>query len=370
MTKNKPVVLHVISSLKVGGAEHVLCDLVGQLKKNYSNYVAYMHDGPMLEVLHKHEVKTFKVGGFLHTYDPSMLLRLMFVIWKCKPDIIHSSLWMANIVTAVLGKLFLIPTIVTLHNNLDQDGKLRNFLSRLTLPLASCVIAVSDEVCNGARKFIKKADKLLVIKNGINTTQLHQKAKDNVDLKKKYGLNDSNFIIGSVGRFELVKNYPLLIFAFSKLAQKHSQARLVLVGAGSQEHVLKKLVKEKKIKNKVVFVVGQPAVKYFSIFDCFSLSSNKEGISIALLEAMSFGLPCVITNSASTHDVIKNDINGIIVDAGSEEGLIDAFEQLILDQRKGVSLGENAKKTVEDKFNLNFIVNNYKKAYEKYTNRR
>ena len=85
---------------------------------------------------------------------------------------------------------------------------------------------------------------------------------------------------------------------------------------------------------------------------------------------MSFGLPCVITNSASTHDVIKNDINGIIVDAGSEEGLIDAFEQLILDQRKGVSLGENAKKTVEDKFNLNFMVNNYKKAYEKYTNRR
>ena len=92
-----------------------------------------------------------------------------------------------------------------------------------------------------------------------------------------------------------------MIESFALVYAKNKNARLVLVGVGSGEAMLRQKAHTLGITHFVVFVIGQQAYGYYSLFDCFAMSSDKEGISIALLEAMAFSLPCVATNSQSIH---------------------------------------------------------------------
>ncbi|GAG38199.1 unnamed protein product, partial [marine sediment metagenome] len=98
-------------------------------------------------------------------------------------------------------------------------------------------------------------------------------------------------------------------------------------------------------------------------FDCFVQSSDKEGISIALLEAMSFSLPCVVTNISKQHSVLTSGIDGIVVSAGNMRSLADAITQIILDETKRVSLGYNAQQTVRDRFSLDVMVRAYRHVF-------
>ena len=79
----------------------------------------------------------------------------------------------------------------------------------------------------------------------------------------------------------------------------------MLVGSGSEEQHLRELTAEHAISRyRFSFVIGKPSYGYYPLFDCFALSSFKEGISIAMLEAMCFALPCISTHEKATHDVI------------------------------------------------------------------
>ena len=81
--------------------------------------------------------------------------------------------------------------------------------------------------------------------------------------------------------------------------------------------------------------------------EIFVLSSNHEGLSNALCEAMLMGLPCISTNCAGSNEIIKNGKNGILTDVGDEEQLASAIVSLIEDKEKAARLGMEAQKTAE-----------------------
>ena len=168
----KPVILHVISSLKVGGAEHVLCDLVEGLSDEYDQHVAYFHKGPLLERLTDLGVQTHSLKGLFCPYEPLSILKFLMLVSKIKPDLVHSSLWLANVFSMFFGPCLEVPTIISLHNNLEQDGVFRNFIYKIILKFPCYVVAVSQEVFSGfKRKFPEfPANKSFVIKNGIENT--------------------------------------------------------------------------------------------------------------------------------------------------------------------------------------------------------
>ncbi|MBT3456299.1 glycosyltransferase [bacterium] len=367
MKHTKPIVLHVISSLKIGGAEKVLCDLVRTLKDEYENHVAYFHDGPLIELLHKSGIRTHCIKSNFCQYNPILIFKLFFYVRRVRPDIIHSSLWLANTASVIVGKVLKVPTILTWHNNLDQNGFFRNMLSRITSRLASCIVSVSDEVDCGARKILRfvPQEKFEVVKNGVDVEQLHKESQEKKIQRKDVGLSEDHFVLGSVGRFEIVKNYSFMILAFADLVKKNPRIRLVLVGVGTQEHKLRGLAKSCGIGEKVLFVVGKPSSSYFPLFDCFTLTSTKEGISIALLEAMSFGLVSVVTNSVTTHDVISNGENGIIVLAEDKRSYVCAVESVIESEALRAKIGRQAQKTIINNFCLGSMVREYKKIYNK-----
>lgn len=338
----------------MGGAEAVLCDLIKTMDASiFEHHVIYFHDGPHAECLEQLGVPMHHIKGFISLYDPLFFKRLYQAIASIKPDCIHTLLWAANNAGRVIGNMLNIPVVSVLHNNVDQDGWFRNMIDKYTVASSHHLIAVSHGVAQSLRKRNTQLpqSKIEIITNGVDMAALHVKNAREQIARQMLGLSQEHFVIGSVGRFMPVKRYDLMLQAFAHVHTCYPQARLVLVGLGDLEHDLRQKAAALAIKDYVHFVIGQPAYRYYTLFDCFALSSDKEGISIALLEAMSFGLPCVVTNSENSHAVLENNKNGIFVPAGDDQQLADAFIKLLENVGLAQQLGAQAQCTVENQFN-------------------
>ena len=364
----KIVIAHVITSLKIGGAETLLSALVEQLQSslNVENHVIFFRAGPHKERLESCGIPVYQVTGLFSLYDPFFFRTLYTLIKRIRPDCIHSCLWSANVTSRIVARLLDIPHISALHNNLDQDGLVRSCLDRLTQKYSHTLVPVSYGVAQSLFKRDPWVDhkKITIIKNGINRAEVHKEALAYPRTREQLGLSRDHYIVGSVGRFVLLKNYPLLLHSFSQFHLNHPEARLILMGQGPQEKELRKIVETLNIEHSVSFIGGQVAYSYYSLFDCFVLSSFKEGISMALLEAMSFSIPSIVTHSDIQHDVIKDNFNGLLVPSENKGAMVAALESLYSNKDLRHMLGHNAKKMIDDSFDLNITIQQYHQLYE------
>lgn len=338
-------ILHVTSSLKIGGAETVLCTLLEQLPRDrFEHHVIYFHDGPMRARIEMHGIPLYPVSGLLALYDPFFWISLYSLIKQINPNHIHSLLWAANVASRVVARLLAIPVTSVYHNNVDQDGTLRNLLDRWTVCFAHALVAVSDDVADSlcANAPYIQRESVHVIKNGVDYHEITRIGKEQAVSRESLGFSRDHLVIGSVGRFVSIKNYPLLVCTFALLHANYPHARLVLVGQGPEERDLRFLVQKLGIADYVEFVVGQKASGYYPMFDFFVQSSDKEGVSIALLEAMSMGIPCIVTNRNYFHPVIKHLVNGILVPNNEAHMLMKAIEQVLCEHELRKRLIEQA----------------------------
>lgn len=148
----------------------------------------------------------------------------------------------------------------------------------------------------GKRAFDKKG---IVINNGIDTTDFRYSDKSRIMIRKQYGLED-DFIIGHSGSFIPLKNQEFLIRLLPKIKEIHPQAILMLLGGGNEDNILrlKKIAEDSGVSNSVIFC-GQVmnVYEYLSAFDVFAFPSLREGTPLALLEAQTNGLPCVVSDN-------------------------------------------------------------------------
>jgi len=395
-------VLHLITSLKIGGAESALYNLLFNLKedKNIKNYVIYFYDGSNVDKIKKLGIDTYKVNGIFCKYDPFFYFKLKKIIKKINPDIIHSALWAANIFARIIGNKLKIPVICDLHSNFLHDGKLRIFLEKLFLNFPAYYIAVSNTAKDGFQKIIKNhknknliKSKLNIIPNGIDYKNIIKKAEQISFDKEKLGFIQNTFVFGAVGRLEPIKSYDLLIKAFAIflkqcsfkwIPQTHHELKaktpfdkfsanacerahdikLILVGDGSQKSKLEELAKDLGIFHKIFFAGEQTEVlKFYKIFDCFVLSSQSEGLSISLLEALCFGLPIITTHRYEKHDVLTDYENGFIVPANNASKLAQAMQNIYYNSALREKIKINNLNLVKFKFDIDNTVDLYKKIY-------
>jgi len=370
-SKNRPLrIVHLTASLKVGGAETLLVNLVDDLRSyQFEQSVICFHDGFNADAIKELGVSVYNVKGFLFRYDLLFFIRLFLLLRKLSPDCIHSLLWVANFAGRLIAHMLKIPIVCALHNNSGINGKIRVLLDRCITKKTDLFIAVSDEVKSSAAKYVPVINDtaVKVITNGIDTGRCHRLAmrlrKNRADLN----LSKDHFVIGSVGRLVELKNYSLFVDQIKDIILRFSHVRFVLVGTGPQEQFLRQKIKEIGLQDYAVIVSNQVAMPYYLLFDCFVLPSYKEGISIALLEAMSFGLPCIVGNHGREHPVIKSGENGIVVTPNDNFG--EALIPLIENEDIRITLSLAAKKTLHSHFYFNNMVKSYAELFGSVSNR-
>lgn len=376
-------ILHIITSLKIGGAESSLCNLLTRCSKDL-HLVVFFHDGPNRNRLNDLEIKTYHIQGLVSCYDPLAIFRLNKIIKMEKPDIIHTALWSSNIIGRLLGKFYNIPVVSDIHGDINDTGKFRRFTEIITAPLASKIVSVSNSVAQefnkaaleilDKREFVQLQPKHTIIFNGIDKTHIIEKALTNKLYRFEIGLKEKDFVIGAIGRLEKIKAYEILIKAFKELiniCKKQNDSieniKLIIVGDGSQRNYLERLSANLNLENNISFLgFKTDAYKFYPLFDCFAISSISEGLSIALLEAMSFGLPIITTikNSNDFHDVIRPGINGFLINSGDYVHFGEKLHFLYKNPQIRVSMSQKNIKLVEEKFPISNQIYQYSDIYQ------
>ena len=244
--------------------------------------------------------------------------------------------------------------------------------------MSNTIVAVGDSVYkNYIENIVCKIDhedrknnikkKIVVIQNGIN----REKILTSINLlqKKEVGIKQTDFVFGTVGRLEPIKSCDVFVKAFGIFIkynpEKHKDVKLVLIGDGSQKKMLQQLILRLRIQEKVLMLGMQDDVyKFYNLFDCFVLSSQSEGLSVALLEACVVGLPIITTNIGKQHDVISDNVNGLLVEPNDPNLLFAAMKKIYENKSLRKSMQNANKELVEKKFDISKTVVNYEHLYE------
>ena len=252
-------------------------------------------------------------------------------------------------------------------------NRVLRFFEEQTLERSNKLIAVSDFTRRELLKYYNvKEDKIRVIHNGVD---IHKFAppEDKAKVKQELGFSNKEFNILSVGRLYARKGLFTLIKSVSIVAKKYRNVKLIISGKG-QSNEMKKLVdyaKKLGIRSNILFTGYFPDAKLPKLYqaaDIFAFSTFYENLPFAVLEALSSRLPVVTTNVGGIPEMIEDGKNGFLVPPANSAALSDRIIYLIENPAAASEMANQARETVENRFDWRLIVKKVIKVYREELN--
>lgn len=210
----------------------------------------------------------------------------------------------------VVRELNITKAVAVVHGVGDYDRWYRKLLASYYFSRQWQVIAVSSYVEQYLAEAVKIFNHSLVrvIPNAVDVQLLQDALLSRPQARLELSLSDNDFVFGAHGRLANVKGYDYLLQAFAPLAREHNNAKLLLIGDGPLYAQLQQQAKDLGIEQQVIFAgYREVASRYLSALDVFVMPSKSEGLSIALLEAMSAKLPLLASNIPSIAAVVADN---------------------------------------------------------------
>jgi L-malate glycosyltransferase len=363
-------VFHLIKSLGRGGAEMLLTD--GPESSNpeqFSYGFGYFlpHKRALVPEL---ENKFGHVVCFPATSAPAMLAQVRrlarhLVDWKA--DLVHCHLPLAGVVGRLAGKLARVPVVYTEHNVLERYHPATRLAARATWSLQRHVIAVSADVKQSISRHFGERVPVRVIRNGVSLQRFSRQRLDGGALRTQLGLKPHDVVIGNVAVFRKQKRLDLWLAAAKIVTERRADARFLLVGDGPLREQVHQQVQELGLAERVILPGLQDNVgPYLAAMDVYFMSSDFEGVPIALLEAMAMELPPVVTRAGGIPEVVEHERSGYLLPRGDVEGLAAALTALVeAGPARRSLLGSHARERVQTEFSTGRMMKEIEEVYAK-----
>lgn len=359
--------IHITSSLQMGGAENTLFQLIrGLHPRGFQQEVICFHAGPFVERIKALGIPVHVVSGYFYQYDIIFLWRLLRALKKSQPDIIHAQLWLANFLARFYGRVTGIPVVCAIHSPLNHNKKntwVRSFIDKYTAKWACKTVFVARHLMRtaGIRNYIP-AERAIVIENGVDAHYLHARAQISRIPCECYEFCSGTFVLGTVGRLVPVKNQLVLIDILARLYKQRYPVRLIIIGEGPVHDKLLNHAAALGVSHLVRIISGI-ALEYYELFDVFMLPSHAEGLSLSLLEAMSFMVPVIIAHQAGS-DVVHHEVNGYVADFTDINAVVKRIIFLMQNQENRQAIGYQGYETVKEHFSWAVMVNSYERLFQ------
>ena len=309
-----PILQLLVSTRTGGGPRHVHDLALGIRARGFDPLVAGPRDGLLFDRFGDAGIETIELA--VNSLAPSVTREAGRLIRARGVRLVHSHGKGAGLHGRVAARLCGVPAVHT-HHGIHYEGYsaparaaylgLERWLSRST----AAVINVSrSQEAEGLALGLFAATRSRVIPNGVDVDRLTAHALDRDAARAALGLGGSDRVIGCAARFDPVKGLDLLLRAAARLADP--TLRVVLIGAGDEALRMRTLAGALGLSGRARFPGEIPeAARLFRAFDLYVSPSRKEGMPLAVLEAMALGLPVVATDIAGHREVLGDDSPGL-----------------------------------------------------------
>ena len=337
----------VIDSLKVGGAQrlisayalnaagHDLIPIIITLRDDNAPFIVNSIRSSGIRLISLSQTSLFDVRRFRH---------LVRTLKQERIELVQTHLTYANILGSLAAHSAGIPVIATLHSIAVRKGWKAGLLKRIEnfvlKNYATRVLAVGQMVA-GANHGNYGNRKVDIILNGIPKPEFPP-LPERDRLRREITGDGSESIVITVGRFTHAKGYEDMIEALHLLQQRASRPKLVMVGSGATVETIKSQIDDLALNQSVVLTGEREDVpSLLASSDVYASSSHREGLPLAVLEAMMAGLPVVATSVGDIPNVVTAE-TGVVVPPHRPELLADALEDLLKNPKKREAMGQAA----------------------------
>ena len=360
-------VLHIIKSLGRGGAEMLLPETLRlhNKEKFEFDYVYFLPwKNQMVKEISEQGGKVICIEA---NNNLSLLSKYNEVAKYCKKnniDIIHSHLPWSGFLSRLVYKQTGIPLIYTEHNIQERYHVATKKLNAFTFNWQSKAIGVSADVSKSISENINPDISVQTLLNGVNTQKFFRDEKAANNIKRKYKIPKNALVVGNLAVFREQKDLVSWVKAFKVINESMPAVYALIVGAGPKQSEIQELIKALDLEGKIILPGLQTnTVAYLSAMDIFMMSSQFEGLPIALLEAMSIGCAIVSTKAGGVVEVIEHNKNGLLSEVGDSKMLAENCTKILNNTSLRKMLQAAARERVVDAFSLENMVDELERCY-------
>lgn len=369
-------IVHVITGLKVGGAENMLFKLVTRRQNpEMMHEVISLGDiGPLGERIQQAGIPVRALGMHPGRPDPRPILKLAHWLREMQPDVVLTWLYHADVVGGIANK---IAGDFPLAWNVRRSYMDRATLKPSTFVLGRLCCRLSHHLprrilcCSysGMEEHLRlgyASRKMEIIPNGFDTELFRPNPAARLAIREELGLDENTPLIGMMGRFHPMKDHRNLIQAAALLHRTHPEVHFLCAGAKMSwdNPELVHLLRADDLCDHFHLLGPRTDVTTLTAaLDIATLSSRSgEGFPNVIGEAMACGVPCVVTDVGDSGYIVSD--TGVVVPPRSPVALQSAWGKILaLSPTEHTALGEAARRRVQSEFSLDVIVARYEQFF-------
>lgn len=302
-------ILYIISTLGLGGAERVVCDLADEMYEKGNEVKIVYFLGEVMTRPANEDIEIVKVSLNNFRQLLSAYTKLAMMIKRYRPDVVHSHMVHANLLTRLVRLVVPMERLISTAHSNNEGGRGRMLLYRATHRLANTTTNVSKGAALAfeAKGAVPK-NGMLSIYNGINLNKFNYVADARAEINKELNIPGDCKIILAVGRFNEHKDYPNLLNAIKLLKQEATYPfKLLIAGDGELRDLIEGIIDDLDLQDDVILLgVRRDIQKLMSAADLFVLSSRYEGFGLVVAEAMACKCLVVATDCGGVAEVLNN----------------------------------------------------------------
>lgn len=368
-------VVHCITGLSGDGAQRMLLRLAdGLQRRGVENFVISLSSRePLAEAFEARGIPVYTVNVSPNLRGVAALFKLRRLLSELSPDLLQGWMYHANLLLTLM-RPFLSTRIPVAWNMRRGTENLRElkFSTRLVVHANRWLSSRPDRIMYCTSESRQQHEALgfdsesgIVIGNGFDLDQFAKSPNLRRDIRERFGVVDTDILIGNIGRDDIAKGRPFLIEAFAALLTWIPHARLMLVGRGMSDTnpELRRLLVSFGVASRVI-LVGEysPSSELYPAMDIFCSSSVAEGFPNVIAEAMCCEVPCVATDVGNTRELLEGV--GVVVPPRSAACLVEGLAAMCREGRGAWDeRGARGRSRISEMYSLDRVVDHYAQLY-------
>ncbi|HLA71760.1 MAG TPA: glycosyltransferase [Steroidobacteraceae bacterium] len=363
-----PSIAYVVNALNPGGTERLVVDMSRAFAREFDLMVICLDEpGAWGQALRAEGIAVHCVWR-QPGMDLSMPRKLARLFRAAGTRIVHAHQCTPWFYAALARLRYGAPQLL-----LEEHGRFypevrnrkRAFVNRaLIRPLTHRFVAVSEDVRQRLESYEGlDAAQIRVIYNGVTPPDEIDPAARTA-LRSRLGVAPGDFVVGTVGRFDSIKNLPMLVRSIGAAIKQNPQVRGLLVGDGPEMARIHALIAELGLSERIVLTgYRDDARQLAQCMDLFVLSSLSEGTSMALLEAMSAGVPVAVTAVGGNPEIVSSGETGWVVPSDDVGALSAALTDAMADAPLRAQRAAAGQRRFNERFRFETMLDRYRELY-------